>query len=331
VELAVDDVPLTSAGFSVLAGDRFEIFPLDTLGLRFGATVAELRLQGADIAAGADLVSLYEQGAWVAYFFNTSVTPNRWVRSSDPNGNWNDRLLGPETGMLITRRGAATELAFGGRVPPTQLRVRLPGNASSFLANPFPLDTTLDALVPGPSGRWQRGGQAGAADSIARWNQTEFETFFQRPEGGWRNAKLPDGLSVSPVLPATSGLMFRKVGAASGVDSMVTWGLPYPSPLMVAAGVSVPAAADAPVLAIAGGLKVQTSKPTFVLRGVATARSGIARIEYRLGAVAARIVLPGTRWSLRLKLKTGRNVVQLYAVSAAGQRSKTVTVVITRK
>jgi hypothetical protein len=76
---------------------------------------------------------------------------------------------------------------------------------------------------------------------------------------------------------------------------------------------------------------VHTSKSSYVLRGTASDKNGITRVEVRVGKAAFKPASGTTSWKFTAKLKKGKNSVQVRTIDGAGNVSKTSTVTITRE
>ncbi|MGH8046631.1 MAG: hypothetical protein ACREKL_05260 [Chthoniobacterales bacterium] len=86
-----------------------------------------------------------------------------------------------------------------------------------------------------------------------------------------------------------------------------------------------------PVLKISGKDAVSTTKPAYVIRGTASDKNGIARVEVKVGKAGFKPATGTTNWKFTAKLKFGKNIVQIRSIDGAGNVSKTSTIAITRE
>ena len=73
-----------------------------------------------------------------------------------------------------------------------------------------------------------------------------------------------------------------------------------------------------------------TSDPSVTLSGTASDANGLASIVYRINSGRFQAVRGREKWSIPLTVKTGDTKVTLYAIDNANNRSKPVTITITR-
>jgi len=80
------------------------------------------------------------------------------------------------------------------------------------------------------------------------------------------------------------------------------------------------------------GGKLQTDKPTFRVKGVASSNEGIVKVQYRLQGEKKFRTAKGTEsWSFTAPLKIGKNKILVRVVSASGETEDKVVVVTRRK
>ena len=197
--------------------DSCEVVPANTLGTLFGTTTPVLQ-SGATVDA-ADNVFILNGGTWETYFHNGTT----W-RKSGGTGNRNNTLIYPDEGMFIVHTTTSpVVLTLMGTVPSTAEETQMLGSASTFLANRFPVDTTLVAtgiqLLPG----WVTGA-VDTADLVYAWNSTTtlWDTYYHNGTS-WRKSGAT-GNKDTTVIPAGTAIVVSRQNAATAV---LTQTLPY--------------------------------------------------------------------------------------------------------
>ena len=107
-------VALNASGFSVAAGDKFQIFPGDTLASVFGTNTASnpLLLNGSGNQGNADQVSLWGTSDTV-YYFNTAA--GQW-ETTGSSANANNTIIYPYSAVSVYRQpGSSATLLLTGR------------------------------------------------------------------------------------------------------------------------------------------------------------------------------------------------------------------------
>lgn len=218
----------TTPAFSVAVGDRFELFPGDTLATLFGDGSVQnpVQLQKGTSAFAADSVQIFNGVKWVSYYFHSTL--NYWVNASGAAANQNNLVLHPETGLMIGRRGSTTTIALSGRAPATNLVTRIAGGTTSSVAVRFPTDTTLGALNFSNPGTWVASDSPLSADRVNLFNGVKWVAFYKTITGSiWKQAGGDESDQGAKVIPAGSAVLIQKQGAAADSSSFFTQALPY--------------------------------------------------------------------------------------------------------
>jgi uncharacterized protein (TIGR02597 family) len=218
----------TTPDFSVAAGDRFEIFPGDTLAtlLGDGSVNNPVQLQKGTSSFSADTVQIFNGVRWVSYFFH--LTNNCWVNSAAPGTSQNDLVLYPDAGLMIARRGPTTTIAIPGRAPTTSLLTRIVGGSTSSVAVRFPTDTTLGALNFSGPGTWVSSDIALSADRVNLFNGVKWVAYYKTVTGSiWKQVAGDDSDQSGKVIPAGSSVLIQKQGSAADSASFFSQALPY--------------------------------------------------------------------------------------------------------
>jgi uncharacterized protein (TIGR02597 family) len=223
-------VPLNMAGFNVQAGDKFEIFPGDTLASILGLNTAEspLVLTGARNSVMADTVTLFTSvNAPIAtYFFNT--TAGCWQQIG-VNGNANTTIIYPYSAFAIDRRQAYsdTTLVITGRVTPVAIPTKLQGQGTVFTSTHYATDVTLSQLQFGSN--WTTGTTPLTADTLSVWNSTSnsFDVYYQKPDLTWRKTSDATTDQSSFSIAAGTVTAIAKRTAVTGSATFLQTPLPY--------------------------------------------------------------------------------------------------------
>jgi hypothetical protein len=226
-------VPLTTTGFSVVAGDTFEIFSADTLGTMFIENGTPI-LTGGTTTTASDIVSLYSQSLsrFVSYYYNT--TAGFWEQIGTTT-NANNTIIYPYSSVAITRRTrsgqTALPLTLMGRVPSVSHLIKAPANTTTYNSTGYPVDMKLSQLNLGTTGEpWTEGATAQAADMVAVWNASlsRFDSYFQLTDGTWRKVGGGPGDVSTFTIPAGNMVIFvKRSSGGTGAGSFLVPAIPY--------------------------------------------------------------------------------------------------------
>lgn len=88
----------------------------------------------------------------------------------------------------------------------------------------------------------------------------------------------------------------------------------------------------APALRLGTPKKVSTAKPAYTVKGSIPSSALVLDVEVKVGKAKPReAAITGSKWSLKTRLKRGRNVLTICAIGADDVKSKPVKVVIVRR
>jgi len=181
----VDTIVLPEgAGGRLVAGQRFEVVPVDTLAGLFGSN-AEGFQTDAD-PAKADNILIHEGDAWATYYNDGT----QWLREGDTTTIQNAVPLLPDQGIFLVRKaGTPLVISVAGEVTPATSASDLPADTITFLANPFPINTRLADLQLQEEPLWKAGPDAASADRVhvyagKKWTIYFFDGKRWRHEGG---------------------------------------------------------------------------------------------------------------------------------------------------
>ncbi|HEX4141053.1 MAG TPA: hypothetical protein VHY09_11940 [Candidatus Methylacidiphilales bacterium] len=230
-------VTLLTSGFSVSAGDNFEIVPGDTIAAIFGANTRAnpLTLAGSSNFNSADWVKVYNPsaGIWQAYYFNTSY--GYWTLQGTTT-NANNTVLYPYSGLSITRNAnsePAASLILTGRVAEVPVMTKTTGNnAVVYGSTGYPLGLTLSQLNFGAN--WLKGTSTTSADVLSVWNNSSksFLSYYQMPDSTWRQAGNTTTDQSGTVVPAGDCISLQQHLSVSGSTSYLPSSMPYTVPTL---------------------------------------------------------------------------------------------------
>ena len=214
---------VTTVASEVSVGDTCEVVPANTLGALFG-TASTLFATGAT-SATADNLQLFNGTTWDTYFHNGSS----WVKVGDATAaSQNSEIVYPDEGIFVLRRKTtALTLTLSGTVPSTAEQSGLaeavgPTLGTTFLANRFPVGTTLNGLALQNTLNWTAASTVTNADRVLIWNMHEWNTYYFNGSQ-WRQSgqTVDKGSTAIPINAAV------QVIRRSTVRSVLTQPRPY--------------------------------------------------------------------------------------------------------
>jgi hypothetical protein len=211
VVIGNQSVPLT-----VAAGDRFEIFPIETLATFFADMVDQNVILKSTSFDTADFVQIHNGSIWQTYFHNGT----RW-RLQGANLDSNNVVIRPDSAVIFGRRGA-TPINFTalGTVPSTDIKVVVRNSGVTPISNVFPVNRNLSTFGFQTQAGWASSGTFANADKVQIHNGTLWQTFYHNTQ--W----LQSGLNSNPSVLATRPTIVVKVGSATG-SSVYNFPIPY--------------------------------------------------------------------------------------------------------
>jgi len=145
----------------VLAGDLYQLVPVDTLDSLFGADT----FKGGPTPAEADIVALGESNR-IGYFFDT--TSAQWRRTDGPTTNQGETRIPPNGMIAIGRKAGAFTLTLIGAVPISPTNIPVSDQGATFTHTGFPTDITLGSLaIQTHLAGWISNADAGQADVLS--------------------------------------------------------------------------------------------------------------------------------------------------------------------
>lgn len=193
----------------MVAGDRLQLLPIDTLDSLFGSST----LVGSSSASNADVVYLGSP-TLLAYYYNTSL--HRWVRTTGATLDKGTIVIPPESMITIARVSSALPLVFTGRVPEAPFVATVANSGNSYLHAGFPTDTTLgelslQTLLPG----WVSASSASAADQLSVPTGAGWLSYYHNGYH-WIRTTGPTQDRDAVSIPAGTALLITKQGFTSG-------------------------------------------------------------------------------------------------------------------
>jgi hypothetical protein len=147
---ASTSTPLNGPSFSIMEGDKVQVFQGYTLSTLFGNSAATLRfVQGGATSALADTVSIFNirTRKFDQYFFNT--TANAWNLVGGGTANAGNVIVYPESAPQITRKTTAQASVAGltGSVPIVPPSVKTLGGTITYTSFRMPIQMLLSQLT----------------------------------------------------------------------------------------------------------------------------------------------------------------------------------------
>jgi len=217
-------VDLTSLGIRT-GTDTYRIFPCDTLSSFFG-TPASTGIQGGNLAANADVITVVFNGSSANYFYNTGVTPNRWSRVAFGSPDSSNVPLLPYYGVQYARLPASPlSFVITGSVPTKARVVGVKNSGTTLLAQYWPADSTLQSLGLNTLAGWLSGPNASLADTVVLTSGGSANSFFYDGTN-WRRVGFGNPLANSTVIGVGTTVQIVRKGVTSGFGSL-TQNPPY--------------------------------------------------------------------------------------------------------
>ncbi len=203
---------LTTLGILTGAnGDTYRILNCDTLASLFG-TPQTTGVLGGTSANTADSVILVVNGAASTYYYKTDVTPNRWTKSAFGNPDASTTPVLPYYGIQYSRLGAsAIDLTVRGDVPSNPRKTFVKNSGTTFLAQFWPVDSTLASTAISSLPGWVSGASANVADTVIITSNGTASTFWFDGTN-WRKAAFGNPVSDTTVIPVCATLSLVKKG-----------------------------------------------------------------------------------------------------------------------
>ncbi len=223
VDLGVTGVAVNDAGAAVAVGDKYEIFPGETLNTLFGSGTGTLLagwLTGTS-ATTADNVQIWNPSgsSWNSYF-NTGATWKKGLTS-----NLGNTVIPPDSAVYVVRRGV-TDLVLTniGSCSPTNMRTSILSGPSkkTYMAFGFPADKTLASAGFQSITGWTSASSATAADNVQIWNTSaaSWSTYYYTGTAWKKGLSTVDANTVA--LPAGTPIMLNIKGTLSGSNQLYT-------------------------------------------------------------------------------------------------------------
>jgi uncharacterized protein (TIGR02597 family) len=219
-------VALNASGFSVVAGDKFQIFPGDTLATVFGTNTSSnpLLLNGSSNQGNADQVSLWGTADTV-YYFNTSA--GHWeVTGSSANAN--NTIIYPYSAISVYRKsGSNATLLLTGQVTSANACQKIVANTNVYGSSHYATAVQLSQLKMGSN--WQTGSNSSSADTLGIWNASagSFTFYYEKSNGSWYLASGSNATQNNVTIPAGAATVIYKRAAVSGANAFLVSAMPY--------------------------------------------------------------------------------------------------------
>ncbi|MEA3212709.1 MAG: hypothetical protein QOE70_5766 [Chthoniobacter sp.] len=221
---------VTSLGTAVQAGDGFEILPVNTLKGVFGATAATVKFAQNAVQDLADIVYVWNQTSWIAYWFDGS----RWIGQFDEFSDSGNTPIFNDEAVWVSRRSTGTiAYVLTGTVPSVStVALEVPGTTTAdrrftLLSNPFPTSTTLGNLKLESLGNWQKNAVSDLADIAYLWNGAAWIAYWHNGTQ-WVSQYDEFSDAAGTAIPLGSGVwVARRSASGAGGSTYTSVARPY--------------------------------------------------------------------------------------------------------
>jgi uncharacterized protein (TIGR02597 family) len=220
-------VALNANGFAVAAGDKFQIFPGDTLASAFGTNTSSnpLVLNGSSNQGNADQVSLWGTSDTV-YYFNTAA--GHW-ETTGSSANANNTIIYPYSAISVYRQsGSNVTLMLTGQVTLANACQKVVVNTNVYCSSHYATPIKLSQLKMGSN--WQTGSSSSSADTLGIWNAStgSFTFYYEKSNGSWYLCSGNSSVTQNTVtIPAGAATVIYKRAAVTGGQSFLVSAMPY--------------------------------------------------------------------------------------------------------
>jgi hypothetical protein len=213
---------ITTTGLAV--GDTYQILSCDTISSLLG-TPESTGVTGGNSSTAGDSVLVVINGSSSTYFYNTSVSPNRWSRVGPGNPDASNTAILPYYGIQYQRLTASPlSLTFTGNVPVDPRKANVKNSGATYISQFWPTDSTLSSIglqsLPG----WTSASTPSSADIVLISSGGSLTTYFYDGTS-WRRSG-PGNPVTNPVIPVGATLSIVKRGTAAGYSTL-NQALPY--------------------------------------------------------------------------------------------------------
>ncbi|PTX93479.1 TIGR02597 family protein [Spartobacteria bacterium LR76] len=217
---------LTSLGIRTgESGDTYRILNCDTLASLFG-TPETSGVLGGTSPTTADSIILVVNGITSTYYYKTDVTPNRWTKLAWGNPDASNTPVPPYYGIQYGRLGSTSiGLTVRGDIPSNPRKAFVKNSGTTFLAQFWPVDSTLGSTAISSLPGWFSGPSPNTADTVIITSNGVTSTFWFDGTN-WRKLAFGSPISDTALIPVGSTLSLVKKGTVPG-SSMLSQNLPY--------------------------------------------------------------------------------------------------------
>jgi hypothetical protein len=219
-------VDLTTLGITVgpESGDTFKIRPVDTLASFFG-TPQQTGIVGGTNARDADVVTIGSGSSLINCYYDTGLA--RWTQARRSLDDASHIPLMPYSAMQYARVGETPlEFIVTGKVPEGPRRQAVRDLGSTFLAQFWPVGTTLGQMGLENMTGWRRSSDIKLADRVVVFETNGVVTTHYHDGSSWREARRGGALSGALAISAGQGVILNRVGSAEGLNFSILEQLP---------------------------------------------------------------------------------------------------------
>jgi len=207
----------------VVAGDRYEIVPGDTLATMFSGLATSI---GGTSASVADAVRIHDGAGWREYYYNTTAAKWREGLSTFDRSN---TVIRPDAGVVVVRKIAGNlGLRMIGSVAVTSERIVVKPTGLTVVGSVFPVARTVGSLnVQSLPGFVAYTGDQAACDKISFHDGTGWRILqYNQTASQWR-----EGISTfnrnNLSIPLGAPIILQRGSAATGSAVLLDLTAPY--------------------------------------------------------------------------------------------------------
>lgn len=223
---SIDSTQTDLTTLGIVSGvDTYRIYACDTISSFFGTPASSGVLGGASVNA-ADSIVVVLNGTASTYWYNTSVTPNRWSRSGPGSVDSSNVALLPNYGIQYGRLGnTALSFTVTGQVPTIARDVSIKNSGTTILSQYWPVASTLGSLGLQALPNWTAGVSAATADTVILISGGSVSTYFYNGTN-WLRVAPGNPISNTTEIPIGSSIQIGQKGSEAGYTTL-TQQVPY--------------------------------------------------------------------------------------------------------
>ena len=210
-----DGIALDLTVLGINAGeDTFKIRPVDTLASFFGSP-GDTGIEGGTNARTADVVTLGKGALLINAYYDTTL--GRWTEATRSFADASHTPLMPHSALQYARAGEMPlDFIVTGKVPSGPRRQPIKNLGATFLAQYWPVSTTLEETGLADMPGWRKDTNIKLADRVVIFGSDGQVSTHYHNGTEWRLATRAGAASGSTVLGTGKGVVLNKIGSLDG-------------------------------------------------------------------------------------------------------------------